>query len=393
MTDDDLDGDLESSEAEPDENGVRTRPKWLLAGVAALVLSAAAYVVLHAQGLQRARAAQVADLLAAGREQEKATHYPQALDSLQKAETLAATDLGLFAGPLSPQQAQAHGLLEQLDQKWIWSQVMQRMEHGITDVDETPIKALSAYAQTATGAHKADLLAYIGYGTFLKGCLANGDVSDKKPEAFYRQALAADPRNPYAHAFWAHLILCGDGSIEEAQPHFDAALAVAKDRELVRNVELYALANSRNINIISSYLWLKLVNQMHKAGEPLGASPMAILASDYGSGSMSKKERKELYAAVPAADHVELARYLLESEGAGDSALAVKVMLAYSLEATGKKPEALAAWQDVQHSAQQLHDLHYVAATRQALKRLGGTKAHRKGSHGKAKRPRFAQVR
>lgn len=373
-----------------------TRPKWLVAGAVALVLGAVAYGLLHARALQRARASQVADLLASGREQEKSAHYKQALDDFDKAEKLAAAGSGVwrsFTATLSQQQTQAHDALEQLAENWIWQQVTQRMEHGNSGADETPIKALSAYAQSATGSHKADLLAYIGYGSFLKGCLANGDAADQQPETYYREALAADPQNPYAHAFWAHLILCSGGNIDEAQPHFDAALASHRDRERVRDVELYALSDSRNIKVVSNYLWLKLVNEMHKAGEPLGASPLEILASDYGTGSDSRKERKELYAAVPAADHVQLTRYLLESEGAGASTLAVKVMLAYSLEASGNKAEALAAWQDVERSGQELHDLHYTAATRHAFKRLGGAKVHRaKRSHGKVKKSHLARL-
>lgn len=338
----------EAARAEQAETFAR-RVRWLVLGGGVLSLGGAAVVLLHAQASERSRLQELTALMASGRQHEKAEDYDYALDSFQKAEKLAAPDpllARLYLGTLKNQQEEAHDALEQLAERWIVREVIADAEDGHSVIEDTPVNVLTAGVETATGVHKADLLAHLGYASFLGGCLA-GDVRNDRPAAFYREALDADPQNPYAHAFWAHLILCNGGSVDEAQQHFAAALASNRDHELVRQIELDALNNARDPKVLG--LWLRLVSDTHKAGKPLNPHVTHSLAALY-SASIAK-ERKEFYAAVPPADHVVLARYVLDSQGATADVAGVTEFLAYTLEAAGQHDEALTAWHEVERTA------------------------------------------
>jgi len=343
-------------------------------GGGVLLFFATTFVLLHAQAAERARVAEMNGLMATGREHMQAEDFDYALDSFQKAEKLAASDpllSRLSLGTLmTQQQEEAHGALEELAEQWVVRQVLGHVERGHTVVEDTPVNVLSASVEVATGVHKADLLAHIGYANFLTGCLA-GDVRNDQPAAFYREALAADPQNTYANAFWGHLILCNGGPVEEAQQHFAAALASHRDYTLVRRIELDALDNSKDPKAISR--WLQRVDEMHKAGEPLSAHVTHHLAALYSTSRA--KDRKELYATVPPAEHVVLARDVLKSLSATVDVAGVTEFVAYTLEAQDKREEALDAWHDVELAAK--GDRAFRRDIRHAYRRLEHGRHHR----------------
>jgi hypothetical protein len=337
-------------------------------------LASAAVGLLHAQATRKARVAEASELMASGRLQEKAGDYEHAWDNFQKAAKLTAED-GVIArfifGRLTKQEADAHDALEELAEKWV-RDARASDEQGLADIGDKAIKMLSADVTGATGEHKADLLAHIGYAYFLKD--RNGEEGALQPVTFYREAVAADPNNPYANAFWGHLILFNHGSFAEAKQHFADALASNREHEVVRHFELAGFANEQSDEAEAA--WLQVVNEMHKAGEPVSAHDAQELASRYYLASSNENERKALYAAVPPAEQAELARWLLQSGSVKSNELPVKVMLAYSLEAAGSKAEALAAWQDVETTVQGDATI-YNTVTREAIKRLGGGVAGR----------------
>jgi tetratricopeptide (TPR) repeat protein len=358
----------ESSSSDRAENFAKWLRRLVLGG-GVLSLAVAAGVLLHAQIAERSRIAEVSELMASGREHEKAEDYDYALDSFQKAEKLAAPDpllSRLYLGSLLTQQEEAHGALEQLAQRWVEREVISHTEEGHTANEDTPVNVLSASAELATGVRKADLLAHIGYAGFLSGCLS-GDAGNDEPAHLYREALDADPHNPYAHAFWAHLILCNGGPVEEAQQHFAAALASNREHALVRQIELDALDSAKDPKVLGQ--WLQLVNETHKAGQPLNPHVMRSLAAVYSSSN--SKDRKEFYAAVPPADHVLLARYVLKSMDATADVAGVNEFVAHSLEAAGQHEEAVSAWHDLEHTAKGDRSLKREA--RHALRRLEHT--------------------
>ena len=108
----------------------------------------------------------------------------------------------------------------------------------------TPV--LLRAASRSAGTEKADALAHLGWLTFLKWRDGARNLSVAQP---YRQALAIDPGNVYAHVMLGHWLLYpggGDGTLEDARAHFAAALQSAKspdERQLVRSWEAAALLN------------------------------------------------------------------------------------------------------------------------------------------------------
>lgn len=344
------------------------RLRWVVLGGGVLLFVAATFVLLHAQAAERARVAEMNGLMASAREHMNAEDFDYALDSFQRAERLAAPDpmlsrLSLGTVVTQQQQEEAHGALEELAERWVVREVIGHIEEGHTVIEDTPVNVLSAAVEVATGVHKADLLAHIGYANFLTGCLA-GDAGNDQAATFYRQALAADPQNTYANAFWGHLIVCNGGPVEEAQQHFAAALASHRDYTLVRRIELDALDNSSDPKAVS--LWLQRVDEMHKAGEPLSKHSTHHLAALYSTSRA--KERKELYASVPPAEHVVLARDVLKSLSATADVVGVTEFVAYTLEAQDKRDEALDAWHDVERAAK--GDRAFRREIRHAYRRL-----------------------
>ena len=108
----------------------------------------------------------------------------------------------------------------------------------------TPV--LLRAASRSEGKAKADVLAHLGWLTFLKWRDGAHNLSVAQP---YQQALAVDKDNLFAHVMLGHWLLYpagGNGSLADARTHFDAALAAAKtndERQFVRSWQMAALLN------------------------------------------------------------------------------------------------------------------------------------------------------
>jgi hypothetical protein len=352
------------------KGGLDSVKKWLGLVAAILSLGTAIWALLHAQADKNARQAEATSLLASGRLQEKAGDYEHAWDSYMKANKIASADgvLSRLVGGATQQQQEAHDALEKVAETWV-RDARASNEEGLASIADNAIKVLSANVDGATGAHKADMLAHIGFAYFLK---SRYEASDK-PATFYREALAVDPQNPYANAFWGHLILFNHGSLADAKQHFAAALASGKEHAIVRQFQLSALHNVQSDEV--SAAWLAVVDEMRKAGEPVSEGVMHDVASIYYFATRNEDQRKALYAALPAAEQAELARALIKSGGGGNGPLPVKVFLAESLEAAGKNDEALITWKDVQTAGDSSS---YTSMAQDAVKRLGGGKTKRR---------------
>src|SRR5262249_13310822 len=152
------------------------------------------------------------------------------------------------------------------------------------------------------------------------------------PTQLYRDAIAADAMNPYANAFWGHLILWKHGSVAEAQQHFTTALASNRAHDLVRHFQLAALAND-NSDPNAQIAWWQVVDEMRKGGEALDDDTVHRMASNYSLALNDDAELNRLLTAVPAADHVELQRLVLRTPDSNTPP--VKAALAIALEAAG----------------------------------------------------------
>jgi hypothetical protein len=134
----------------------------------------------------------------------------------------------------------------------------------ITDV-VTP--ALDRALVTAKEARRADLLAHLGWATFLR--TRDGESGD--PAARYDEALALDPGNVYANAMLGHWLLWRGGEIADARERFATAVrGPASTRPFVRRLQLAALMNRGES---ADGELLRVATDMRRGGEAGTAIP------------------------------------------------------------------------------------------------------------------------
>jgi tetratricopeptide (TPR) repeat protein len=344
--------------------------KWV--GIAGALLSFAGtvYGLLHAQGELRERSRIVNEQLAAGHAQQSAGDYAAAWDSLEKASAAAQVD-GFFAkllGNLSEPQRKVRTAQEDLAMEWL-RETHATEGHSFAEITDKLVNTLAVSSTTASGSRKGDLLAHLGWAYFLK---RRSDDFSVQPEKLYKEAVAADAGNPYANAFWGHWILWNHGSLDDANRHFRVALESHRAREDVRRFQLAALQNAEPE---TDGAWVSVVNEMHKANEPLAGGTLKHLYDRYYFALNNDDERARLFAAVPPAEHLELERLLL-GLNQPDHKLTLDAMMALTYEAAGQPEQALAAWRtvkaDLGGAASALGPRADVAITR--LSRVRGTR-------------------
>lgn len=191
-------------------------------------------------------------------------------------------------------------------------------------------------ALEATGARKADLLAHRGWADFLRG--RDGRTGD--PVRFYRAAVDADARNPFAHAMWGHWLLWSGGDRREALDHFAAAAAAGRERAWVRQLQLAALQNGGTSE--DGAETLRVANAVRMEGGTLDAGTRRRIHAMYWTWMDRPTDRARLLAALAPDAHLATYHWLFDDdlrdstreasyalhlaqieEHAGDSALAL----------------------------------------------------------------------
>ncbi|MDX1983624.1 MAG: toll/interleukin-1 receptor domain-containing protein [Bryobacteraceae bacterium] len=168
----------------------------------------------------------------------------------------------------------------------------------------TPVLAQGAAA--AEGQRKADLLAHLGWSTFLQ----SRDTGVGDPEPFYRQALEADRTNPFANAMLAHWLLWEgrERALDQARKHFEAALPAGRQRPEVRRLQFAALRNLSSDEGKVEYS--RALNDARKNGENVDERDWARGDAAYYFGLTSKNLGRMLMEAMPATEHADLLRWL-----------------------------------------------------------------------------------
>src|SRR3954452_8288760 len=157
--------------------------------------------VLHRQ--------QITSLIASAKLQEDAHQSGSAWASLESAAGLAA-------------DSRLPKLQEDLAMKWL-DDIHLHSGETFSDVIKKIEPTLTRGATgTTEPVRRADLLAHIGWCSFLK--TRDGDFT-ATPEPLYEQAVKLDPMNPYANATWGHWILWQHGAMDKARAKFQAALS------------------------------------------------------------------------------------------------------------------------------------------------------------------------
>jgi tetratricopeptide (TPR) repeat protein len=194
-----------------------------------------------------ARTQQIAELLRVASMQQQAMDYARAWDSLEKAAQLAGSGdaLAKLLDHHEADTAKVRSQREELAMAWLENITVPEGK-SFSDIVDKLVPALEAGTGAtgtagATAQHKADLLAHIGWSYFLRSRDGHNTFD---PSQQYAQAIALDPQNPFAHAYWGHWILWQGESLDNALAHFSQALQSGREREHVRDIELVALNNA-----------------------------------------------------------------------------------------------------------------------------------------------------
>jgi hypothetical protein len=355
------------TDVQQERAGIAPLMKWVGIIAALLSLGTAVYELVHAEAELRERGRVVREEVAAGTAQQAAGDYASAWDSLALAATTAATD-ALYAklfGGLDSQRRLIRTAQQDLAMEWV-RRVPQG--HDFAEIVDKISNVLVTGAATSTGPRKADLLAHLGLAYSLKQRSGGADL---RPEVEYREALAADAANPYAHAYWGYFIMWNHGSLSDATQHFTAALASHRARADVRRSQLAALGNSDSGAIEAA--WWQAVDDMHKNHETLEPWICDDMYGKYDRALYFSYRMEFMLASLPLADQLELQRMLLQTpESQQSRRWTLMAVMAITLEAAGRPDDALTEWRALQEAHTQFEPYgRFTDRVNAAIQRLG----------------------
>jgi hypothetical protein len=318
--------------------------KWVGIVTALISFGTALFALIHSAGELRDHKRVFGEQLKSGQAQEAAGDFAGAWDSFTHAETTVA-DEGVFSkllGGLSAEQREVRTAEQDLAMAWLRNgRVPEGSQFSV--IADKLVNVLTIGANNSSGARKADLLAHLGWAYFLKQ--RDGDES-LRPETEYKEAVAADAKNPYANVFWGHWILWNHGPLNDANGRFAIALSTDRARSVVRHFQLAALANVRSDDTDAA--WLRVVSDMQAGSEKIDSSVRNEVCNRYDQALQDEALMQRILAHVPAARQVELLQALMQSEAISVvQKTTLSVALAESLEAAGRSQDALEAWKTV----------------------------------------------
>ncbi len=250
------------------------------------------------------------ELYQVGKLQQSSADYRAAFatfaEGLKTAEP--GGQLAKLTGRLAQEQRKFREAQEDLAMEWLRNlRVTASSGERFTDAVDPLAPILTRGIASASNARRADLLAHFGWANFLRG---RDGQSELNPEPQYRQALAADQSNPYAHAYLAHWLLWNQraAALPEARVHFAAALSSTRARSEVRDKQLAAYLNLRDAGEPD---FMRAVTEMRKHNEPIDERSQRALRNTYESlcgiiarGYDYEKRGDVLRSALSAADHI-----------------------------------------------------------------------------------------
>jgi hypothetical protein len=286
---------------------------------------AAVYVTDH-----RDRQRRVAALLAAAELQRGGRDYRAAWGSLREAASVGARSDAV-------QTAR-----EDLAMHWL-DDASTADGLSLGAIGDTVAPVLTRGALDARGPRQGDLLAHLGWADFLRARDGRGQLD---PAARYRQALAADSQNVFAHAMLAHWLLWGRDSLAAANRHFAAALASGRERPYVRRLQLAALENAPDA--VGDLEMLRVVNAMRAAGDSVDDARRRPLFTLFYRQFIPQRPAiapDQLAGAVPPTELLLTYRWLFAtSRYAEAQGVVYTYLLARLEEAAGDTARALATY-------------------------------------------------
>ena len=275
--------------------------KWVGAATAviSLILGARQLITIATDRAQRSR--ESAEFTALARQQADRGEFAEAWRSLDRAEDRSRTDTTAAA---------------RLDIGFRWLEDGRPgADQPFSRITDAVVPALDRALLDPQHPRRADILAHLGWATFLKG----RETGSSDPAPMYKQALAIDPHNVYANVMLAHWLVWQGQSLDTARPYFDAAIASGRERPLVRTFQFAALRN-RNDTAADTEL-IRVVNSMRQQNEmPDERSARAAYAAfvrRYGPRSQTTDARD---SGISTPDLVATFMWLTRISGVSDGA-------------------------------------------------------------------------
>jgi hypothetical protein len=312
-----------------------------------------------------ARRAQVRQLLATSEIQHSGADYRTAWETLEKAATV------------QPSEDVVHHQ-EDLAMEWLRNI---RVPEGQTfsSIVNRLSPVLTTGAIQSAGMRKADLLAHLGWGSFLR--IRDGE-RDLRPDKYFDDALSADPSNVFAHSFKGFWILWDRGPVAEASAEFRSALDSKRERQFVRDLEFAALFNNGRTD--ESVELLRVAEEMVRNSETITrVIQQRIYTNTYWESRHDESMREAYLKALDVQDHLKMFLALYgpgaDSSAFRDNPALRDFWLATLLERSGRLPEALAKYVEVKNRFQeqvktgQTYRENYIQANDAAIRRLSTT--------------------
>ncbi len=347
--------------------------KWVTRLSAILALAFAILQLVRTVSDARDRRRQIVELATTEAIAKRAGDYERAWASYDQAIKIAESGglLAKLTGQLSQETRDLRKAQEDLAMAWL-DNIRIGPTQTFSSVVDRIAPVMTRGVSLAGGPRKGDLLAHLGYASYLQS--RDGRPAGD-PAQQYRDALAVDPGNPYAHAYLGHWLLGQGKPIADGEAEFTAALASGRARDYVRELQLAAL---RNRGSEGDGPYVAAVNDMRKAGEDVDARMRADLYQIYAPACgyrESASDMRTIVAAAPPAEQAETVRTLLVDRPDVDPAQRAtrEACVALLLEAASDRDAAVAAWQAVRKDAPAGDPNGLMPRAAAGLKRLGST--------------------
>lgn len=325
--------------APPRRDRVATVLKWVggVTAVLSLVFALQRAVQMVSEARERRRA--VAELLAAARTFEASGNYDAGWRALDE------------AAERDPDDDAVRAARETLGMRWLENIRVTEGQRTFSEIAGAVQPVLARGAALAEGERRADLLAHVGWAEFLRW--RDGE-RDLRPDSLYRQALAADSQNVYAHAMLAHWLAWTGGDLAVARRHMDVALRSGREHGFARRIQFSALRNLGGAAGDSALALMAV--ELRRGDEPPGEGWTGEFVRAYerrwrsscrgDSADTPAARAATLALAGPAPEeHAATLGWLAGTPAGGDrDGVAAAFYRACLLEAAGARDSALAAY-------------------------------------------------
>jgi hypothetical protein len=239
----------------------------------------------------RATQQEVNDLVRVADAQRERGQLADAMATLDRAVTLQADT------------ASASALREDIAMQWIRELAVESGQR-FSDAMQPALAVLDRSAPFAKGERQADLLAHLGWATYLRWRDGQRTLD---PAATYRKALAVDPSNPYANAMLGHWSVSHEhrpDTLERARSLFRTAIDSGRETTIVRGLQLSAL---RNVTSVENRLeTIRVIDEMRRRNEALQPRDVSNAWSIYffALGDNGDLTSNALLSVLPPTEHL-----------------------------------------------------------------------------------------